>query len=460
MGIGYPAAVPPERLDWRAPLIASALLTCNIVVALALIPPWQQPDEATHVALVELRRDTIAQRDTSRDPGREREVLESMARYRWWEHRAVGVPTPDLIPSNFAAAGRRVAVPSTDVARPTTYFLLAGRVFSWLPRLPVVWDMYVLRAISAAFGVLTLWVVWLGVRECCGGFAGVVVATILALHPHFAIVATAASADAAVNLLGACVWWQSVVAVKRRHYAAPLVALWTAAILAASADRMGVPLLAVALVVTATVIGSRGPLSGQRAAAAIPRAAVVGVITLGIAAWALHAFGDTYGWARVFTGTLAPVPGAMHWRSFMRFTWMLHESWWFSIGWGRYTAPGWWSGITAVLTFIAATGAVRQALRTRAADSRTGTFLALAAAAVAIQAFAVYWTYFRLANGAQGRYIFPVLAPSLVFLWAGIEAWVPHTRRPHAAAAVILLVALLDVCAWMHVGVPAYYASF
>ena len=47
---------------------------------------------------------------------------------------------------------------------------------------------------------------------------------------------------------------------------------------------------------------------------------------------------------------------------------------------------------------------------------------------VGIQMLAVYWTYFRLGNGAQGKSLFPVLVPCLVLLWVGIEAWVPPAR--------------------------------
>ena len=46
----------------------------------------------------------------------------------------------------------------------------------------------ILRAISAVFGMLTLWIAWLGARECLGTLGGATVALLLALHPQFAIV--------------------------------------------------------------------------------------------------------------------------------------------------------------------------------------------------------------------------------------------------------------------------------
>ena len=430
------------------------------MVALALIPPWQQPDEATHVARAELHRNRIALLDGSLDAAREGEILQSMARYEWWEHRSPGFETPVVIPKNFLSTDRRAAVPAAAVVTPLVYSLIAGRLLSWLPRQSVVEDLYFLRTMSAAFGMLTLWVTWLGARECLGARGGVTVAALFALHPQFAIVSTAATPDVIVNLLGAFIWWQTSLAVKRTHFLLPLISLWVAAIAAAAADRMGVPLLAVALVVLVAVLALRVPFRNRRALVTVPCAALLGLILFGTAMWALEAFGETYGWGRVFSGKLAPVPGAMTWSSFIRFTWFLHQSWWFSLGWRPYLPPFWWTTLAVMLTAVASFGIGRRLFRDKELDAETRTLVALGIVAIAVQAFAVYWTYFRLGNGAQGRYLFPFIVPSLVLLWSGVEAWVPRSRRAYAAGALVLLFALLDAVAWSWVAIPAYYASF
>ena len=79
--------------------LACALLACQLLIALALIPPWQQPDESTHVARVELQRSRITGLDGSPDPARESEILQSMAYYDWWEHRNVRSETPAICES-------------------------------------------------------------------------------------------------------------------------------------------------------------------------------------------------------------------------------------------------------------------------------------------------------------------------------------------------------------------------
>ncbi len=427
------------------------------MVALALIPPWQQPDEPTHAAVVERQKNRFSLHDGSRQPGREREILSSMTRYRWWEHRAIGFPIPRDMPDNFE---NRVGVPSEGSARPGVYSLAAGRFLGWFPQMSVLEDLYLLRAVSAVLGLVTFWMAWLGARECLGALGSATVSGLLALHPQFAILSTAATPDVIANALGAFLWWQTAVAVKRRHLALPLISVWVAAIGAAAADRMGVPLLAVALVVSIVIVSLKVRFRPRRAGIIVPAAVLLGLLVVGFATWTLEGFGEAYQWSRVFSGTLAPVPGAMTWSSFTRFTSMLHQSWWFSLGWRPYLPPFWWTMLAAILTAAAAIGIGRRLFRDTKLDAETRTLVALAIVAIAIQACAVYWTYFRLGNGAQGRYLFPFIVPSLVLLWTGVEAWVPRSQRAYAAGALVLLFALLDAVAWSWVAIPAYYASF
>jgi hypothetical protein len=302
--------------------------------------------------------------------------------------------------------------------------------------------------------MLTLWVAWLGARECLGTLGGTTVAVLLALHPQFAVVSTAAAADALVNLFGACVWWQATLAVKRTHSLLPLTGVWGAAAAAASADRMGVPLLVLALVVSIVVIARRA----ERLTRPI---AITFVVFAAVAAtWVLDASGETYGLVSVFTQDWLLADGSRSWNFFARFTSFVHQSWWFSLGWVRYAPPSWWTAVAITLTAIAAVGTGRQLLSSGPSDARRRTLIALAVVGVTLQVAALYWTYFRLGHGAQGKSLFPVLVPCLVLLWSGIETWVPTPRRVHAAAALVILVALLDAAAWGLVAIPAYYASF
>jgi hypothetical protein len=445
---------------------ALALLAVRLVLALALIPPWQQPDEPTHVAYVELQRHHGARPDAASDPARETEILRSLVAYDWWEHRAVGFTPPTPMPERFSELGRigglrgRVAVDVIDTPNPPLFHGVVAQFLRWLPSRSVVADMYTLRAISAILGMLTLWVAWRAAREWLGEAGGLTVALLLALHPQFALVATSASPDGAANFFAACAWWAAVAAVSRERIVLPLAALWGAAIAAAVADRVGVPLVGLALVASLAAVVTRVPRQARWPTRTTIAVVLGSAVMLAAGAWGLAAFGSSYGIGYVFSRGLVPVPGAMTWDSFVGFTWILHRSWWHAIGWGRYAPPAWWV-LTATLITAAAVAGLGRTLRAGdIGDRRTRMLFAVGAAGVAIQLAAIYWTYFRMDNGAQGRYLFPMLVPSLVLLWIGISAWVPPERRMHAAAALVLLFGALDLTAWGVVAIPAYYASF
>ena len=126
---------------------------------------------------------------------------------------------------------------------------------------------------------------------------------------------------------------------------------------------------------------------------------------------------------------------------------------------GTVPPPSWWAVVVVVLTALAALGIGRRLFRDRTLDAGTRTLIALAVVSLAVQLAALYWMYFRFDHGGLGKSLFPVLVPCLVLLWAGLEAWVPPSRRVHAAAALVLLLALLDAAVWGLVAIPAYYAS-
>src|SRR5436190_260988 len=87
--------------------------------------------------------------------------------------------------------------------------MLIALIPPW-PRMPVASELIAIRAISAVFGLATLWVCWCATRESLGQTGAAIVTALLALHPQFAVVATTASPDALINLAGACVWWMAI----------------------------------------------------------------------------------------------------------------------------------------------------------------------------------------------------------------------------------------------------------
>ena len=101
---------------FSTPVLASAILICHFVLSFALIPPWQQPDEPTFVAWAEWQRAQIVEPTPGPDPGREGEIIQSMARHSWWQHRRVNGHPPDPLPNDFGMIG--TGTPAAAPGRP------------------------------------------------------------------------------------------------------------------------------------------------------------------------------------------------------------------------------------------------------------------------------------------------------------------------------------------------------
>lgn len=416
-------------------LAAYAVFVCRLALSLVLVPPWQQPDEPAQVAFAEVSRDRLSSLG-SPDPGRQAEILQSMETYEWWRHYRMPTPTP--LPTRFDVGGGAaytLGVDPTSASYPRTYYSLIADLLSRAPPMSVVKDLYVMRTCSAVLAVLTLWAAWHGARQCLGEAGGATVMVILTLHPQFVMVSTTASPDALVNLLGAGIWWQALVATRRASFLLPLAGVWLAAIVAAAADRMGAPLLLMAFVVS--VIALTRQRGFKRSAAAL---AIFATALLGTSLWLRDVFWLMFrsaAWTR-----LLPVPDARSWEYFFRFTSVSFESWWSSLGWVRYSPPTWWMGIVVVLAVGVVLGVVQRLFRDR--DTPMREVLGLAMMMLAIQIAGVYWAYFRFGDTPQGRHLFPCLVPALVLLWLGVEAWMPMRYRQYAAIGLVVVFALLD----------------
>ena len=439
------------------PVLAAAVLICHFVLSFALIPPWQQPDEPTFVAWAEWQRNGRLDPDAAPDSGREGEIIQSMARHDWWAHRRVNGQPPDPLPEDFTVTGS--GTPAATPGRPPGYPWTAARFLAVFRPLSIEGDLYLLRTMSALLGLLTLWVAWLAARESLGALGGATVAMLLALHPQFTIVSTSAASDALANLLAALAWWQVARIVRGRTVGVSVAVMWCVILAAAIVDRMAVPIIFTAGLASIVALWTRlGPIRA-------PLAMVTLGCLLTIAAWnapwapaILQESLRSYHWGQLFSVSIDPA--ALTWDLFSKFTAFLHQSWWFSLGWGRYAPPSGWMGLLTMLTLVAACGIVRRLFARTVVDGSTRGIIVLALATLAAQAGAVYWMYYRFANGSQGKSLFPALVPTLLLLWVGVAAWVPERYRSTAAAALVAVLALFDLSVWTLVAIPAYYASF
>ena len=430
---------------------AAVLLAGRLVVALVLIPPWQLPDEQAHVAVAEVFRSRVSSQTFS-SRGRQAEILESMAEHEWW--RYYGVPSPAPLPSRFplllvdnAASALAVNVESPEHPKP--YYTLIAGLLLLAPPMPVVRDLYVMRFVAALFGMLTLWTAWRGAREGLGERGGAAITVLLALHPQFAVVSTTASADTLIILLGACMWWQAMLALNRANFLVPLGVMWVAAMAAAVTDRMGVPLVASALVLSVVVAVHRTGLGRKTVALAIIGVILTGAV-LGFVEGQSRAFGHAIG---VMLRT-PPEYLDYTWGFLATFTSVIFESWWFALGWLRYPPPDWWLGVALVLSVGSVLGLMARLVRGEEAHTRLVAVMAVTM--LAVQVAAVSWVYVTISHGAQGKHLFPALVPTLVLVWLGAQALAPVRFRRHAAVGLVLAFALLDCAAWGMVAITTY----
>ena len=90
----------------RVLLAALLVLAVRLLLAILVIPPWQQPDEQAHVAATEAWRSRHEGSHVT-DVLREREILQSMLSHRWWQH--YGFAPPATAPRRFDAVDALLA---------------------------------------------------------------------------------------------------------------------------------------------------------------------------------------------------------------------------------------------------------------------------------------------------------------------------------------------------------------
>jgi hypothetical protein len=425
--------------------VAIVVLLARMTLAVLIVPPWQGPDEPIHVAAAEVWRSRITGND-AQDRGREADIIDSMIRHGWWRHYGKPLP-PGPQPTRFVSTGAVFSsiglVPESSSYAPP-YYAAVGWLLSLAPRGAVERDLYVMRIVSMLSTVGTLWVAFLGSRLALDALGAATVTSLFALHPQVAIASTTAGPDAVITGAGAILWWQTMSALRGPHQVRSLAILWLAAVGAAMVDRLGIALIPIAFIVTAVVAGER--LRFRSAVAAL----VLVAFAIAVAAATIPAIRSPLRISLAQTLVPSSLGDAFHYT--FRFAASLLSSWWYSLGWSRYFAPHWWVVSTAVITAVAAAGTWRAF--NRSSDTRRVIILAVVNLLCFLAALA--WVFLRVRVGAQGRYLFPVIVPTLILLWLGTSAWLPTRLRHIASTALIAAFAVLDLIAWSVVAVSAY----
>lgn len=423
----------------RVPLVASGLLLSHLLVALVIIPPWQNPDEPQHVMFASaLAKHGVGMLPNAFDDQVEGEIIQSMARHRWWQ--LYGRETPSPLPPSFKGVQ---SVEMASVQGPASYYIAAAWVFQRLSTDDVTVRLYVLRAISCLLGMATLWCVWSGTRLLLGERAAAVVAIWAALHPQFAVVSVTASPDSVVNLAGAVIWWQ----IGRVWTGAPLLgalaALLLAALAATAVARLGLPVAVIALGACVWGFAHRWTRTAGPRPLMLTAAAIL-IAASGVAWW----FGETM--SRIVWYGTAPLRVALSSAEFAHpHDWFdtLHASFWLTAGWMRFPAaePVLW--VVAGVAACAAAGLVKACTQ----DRSIRPLVLVAAVCVAVQYAAVFAAFYLNGIGAQGRYLIPVLGAVLSLTFVGLTGLVPAHRQGLASTAFVAGACVLNLVSWRSV---------
>ena len=453
----------------RLPGLLVACLAAQVLVALTVVAPWQNPDEPQHLLAVRLivahgPHFTVGARDVLG----EQQIVASMARHGWWRH--YGRPTPDPLPATFAAGPAEV-VQDAFVAPGGSrlYYRAMAAVFRALGVQSVIPQMYTMRVISAGAALLTVFIVWVAARIWLDPLAAFVTSVVMVLHPQFVIVSTTASPDAVTSLAAAIAWWKALEILKGPPTFTALTILWAAAIAAFLTRRMALPVVIGATLVSLVVFGRS--LFTEGMPPGVRRFAYVFTLLLIVAAaawswapddldirtmqWRSSTVADVLAAIQSirFSPSLAAGNLAQRFDALPQFVLGLFESFWLAAGWLRYKASWLWYAGAAIPTIIAIAGVGVRVVQWRATPGVAAAFVA-----VALQFTAIVIYYLGIMeSGPQGRYLFPVLPAIFFLLWTGWSTVLARfTRPPTAALCLVAIVAVLNATAWGLVVVPAF----
>lgn len=426
-------------------MAALTLLLIRLAALTHIVPPWQHPDEPQHVLAAMLRLPSIAGQPGG--PARaESDIVASMVEHGWWRHLGHADPVPT--PTTFDAGPAPIAGVYGPAGGSQLYYRWVAVIANQLGLGRADDVLALMRALSLCAGILAWWPALEGARLLAGprvaGWAGMA----LALHPQFALVSTAASPDAFINLSGTVLFLCVARMAAGLLDTTTLVTALAAGTIGALTRRLGLPLLIVAVVVAFVGVVQRMRFSPTEARREVKWGITALTLVGGLAAtlWGgsdlLVMWDYTQRLLRENTVTIADPLG---------YATSLFDSAWLNAGWLTYPAPAPWRyGLRAVVS-LCVLGLPLALFDQKRARVALGVCVLL----IGVQLAAVYYSYFRVGLGAQGRYLLPVIAPWLLALGVGAEQWRRVLRLP--ALLVMGAVAVgLDLVFFAYVLVPAY----
>jgi hypothetical protein len=443
----------------------------NGLLWMAIVPPWQAPDEPKHMEFIRLMRGSgpIAFETEQRaaDPELQRQIVASMDAHRfWWYGHAPGYD-PDAPPDGlsglwFMGAGSALARTSPLYHWPLSRLqpddLLAG--------------LYVARMVSVVLGSLIVLMTGLAARELFPAEPLVRYGAplFLALHPMFAFAHAGVNNDVLVNALSALALLVMARLFTRGGSVARLVLLGGTVAAAVAVKRIALVLVPTALL---AIVLWRATRSRRPVAAAVVWTSLLGAAILLAASWwfssgvdslpeswrnnlGQYFFNDPGQVSRIVDYARLPeVRGVM-----ADYVARVHHGFWGSYGWALLDYPRWLYAVVAVAGAVAAVGVARRlAARSTPGPQRAGLLVYAAAVGLTVAAAVAFFLgYLDLPYPVppQGRYLFLVAVPVAVLLTSGWAAWLRRADGRRALLALGVAMTVLDVIVLVAVGAWFY----
>ena len=466
---------PSLALGW---ILLLALV--NGLLWMALVPPWQTPDEPKHFEYLRLlsegeRLIAFETEEEAGDPELQAWIVDSMDAQRfWWYGHAPGYD-PDVQGQTFADLWLFGSHTAFYRSSPAYYALLAP----FQPDNRML-GLYMARFLSMLMVVLTVLLAGLAARELFpeAPFVRYGAPLFLALHPMQAFLQAGVNNDGLVVLLSAFAFLLMARLLVRGFHPARLILLGLVIVLAILSKRTAFFLAPAALL---TLLSAMAARSRRPALALGGGLGMLSFLFLGLRSWgpqALAALPEAWRFTisryllnepdqidRLMVHLRAPEIGGV----MLEYLWRMHEGFWGSFGWQVVGFPAPVYLVFGLLVVVAGVGVLKRLLalaefetdveRKHLVQAAALTSYAAAVALAAGGALFFFASYLHLPYPPppQGRYLFVASLPIALLMTAGISAFLPRGRDGVALQAWMAILLIYDMTALLGIVLPYFY---
>ena len=459
-------------------LLLLALSLVRGLLYLAIIPPWQGPDEPRHFEYARLIADRgrlVTKRDLS--PALQEGVIRSMVEHDFWRfgfaYYGYDPARPpqafeEIWPGDFAH----------QVHQPPLYYIGAALAARLAPGDDVQADLYAMRLYSLFLGLLTLIVIYRAAGELFPEDPALRLAipAFVALLPMRTFLTSMVSNDNLAELLVSMLLWRAVRLIRLglTPGRALEVVLWAGvSVFSKLTALVAIPLALLALLLASGIPWEDAAARGRalrRLGAGAGSLAAIGALLL-FSAGSAHPLWSAPGrFLRIPREAALYLMGGDYARALLAtpygtYLTVMFRSFWGLFGWLNVpmasAAYGLLGGATAVVALGLARGFLR-ARRTRALPNWQWRALWLCAlspilAIVIVLGKEVLFLTYLEGGLPHGRYLFPVIFPIATLFTLGLRAWMPASRRTAFLVGLLAGLFLLDAWALWGTVIPFYY---